>query len=167
MLALLRLPFFGFRKWGPAAPCRQGQALMLRAENETPCSRSAPARAMFRFPALTANPAHRRLSSRRDLQSPCLFQSHEAAGGFPPNQLLSPRRRVQRTSNRRWLTQSGSVDGYVWQVVCEVEPDLTSKARVLHRSELLGFPSIAAGKQIRFNQGTRPATAQFAGGVGH
>ena len=44
------------------------------------------------------------------------------------------------------LAQSGSVDGYVWEVLREVEPDLTSRTRILRRSEFLGFPPIAAGK---------------------
>lgn len=41
------------------------------------------------------------------------------------------------------LAQSGSVDGYVWDVMAESEPDLVGQTRVLHRSELLGFPPIA------------------------
>jgi phosphonate transport system substrate-binding protein len=41
------------------------------------------------------------------------------------------------------LAQGGSVDGYVWDVIAEVEPDLVARTRVLHRSELLGFPPIA------------------------
>lgn len=41
------------------------------------------------------------------------------------------------------LVQSGSVDGYVWDVMAETEPDLVSRTRVLHRSDLLGFPPIA------------------------
>lgn len=44
------------------------------------------------------------------------------------------------------LAQSGSVDGYVWEVLHEVEPDLTARTRVLRRSELLGFPPIASAK---------------------
>jgi phosphonate transport system substrate-binding protein len=44
------------------------------------------------------------------------------------------------------LAQSGSVDGYVWEVLHAVEPDLTSRTRVLRRSELLGFPPIASAK---------------------
>jgi len=44
------------------------------------------------------------------------------------------------------LAQSGSVDGYVWEVLREVEPTLTARTRVLRRSELLGFPPIASGK---------------------
>jgi phosphonate transport system substrate-binding protein len=41
------------------------------------------------------------------------------------------------------LAQSGSVDGYVWDVLAEREPELTQGTRVLTRSEWLGFPPIA------------------------
>src|SRR5512134_240786 len=53
------------------------------------------------------------------------------------------------------LAQSGSVDGYVWDVISNRDPDLASRTRVLRRSELLGFPPIAclapnaAAPQIR------------------
>ena len=42
------------------------------------------------------------------------------------------------------LAGSGSVDGYVYDVVAELEPELTSETRIIGRSELLGFPPIAA-----------------------
>lgn len=42
------------------------------------------------------------------------------------------------------LTRSGSVDGYVWEVLASVEPSLTERTRVLARSEWLGFPPFAA-----------------------
>lgn len=42
------------------------------------------------------------------------------------------------------LAGSGSVDGYVYDVISEIEPDLTSGTRVLKASEPLGFPPIAA-----------------------
>lgn len=42
------------------------------------------------------------------------------------------------------LAQSGSVDGYVHDVVSELEPELTKGLRVLRRSEWLGFPPVAA-----------------------
>lgn len=45
------------------------------------------------------------------------------------------------------LAQSGSVDGYVWEVLRETEPELTHPTRVLRKSELLGFPPIAAPKR--------------------
>lgn len=41
------------------------------------------------------------------------------------------------------LTQSGSVDGYVWEVMTSTEPDLTSRTTVMRKSELLGFPPVA------------------------
>ncbi|MEZ5832440.1 MAG: PhnD/SsuA/transferrin family substrate-binding protein [Dongiaceae bacterium] len=41
------------------------------------------------------------------------------------------------------LAQSGSVDGYVWDVISHRDPDLASRTRVLRRSELLGFPPVA------------------------
>jgi phosphonate transport system substrate-binding protein len=42
------------------------------------------------------------------------------------------------------LAASGSVDGYVYDVVAGIEPLLTKRTRILRRSELLGFPPIAA-----------------------
>lgn len=41
------------------------------------------------------------------------------------------------------LAQSGSVDGYVWEVMASMEPDLTARTRVIRKSELLGFPPVA------------------------
>jgi phosphonate transport system substrate-binding protein len=48
------------------------------------------------------------------------------------------------------LARSGSVDGYVWDVLSQVEPDLTKGTRVIGRSELLGFPPFA-GRQDRIS----------------
>ena len=39
------------------------------------------------------------------------------------------------------LAESGSIDGYVWDVMSEREPDLIAKTRVIYRSEQLGFPA--------------------------
>jgi phosphate/phosphite/phosphonate ABC transporter binding protein len=47
------------------------------------------------------------------------------------------------------LAQCGSVDGYVWEVVREIEPELTDKTRVVRESELLGFPPVAANVRLR------------------
>jgi len=44
------------------------------------------------------------------------------------------------------LAGSGSVDGYVYDVVSELEPSLTARTRILEASEWLGFPPIAAPK---------------------
>ena len=45
------------------------------------------------------------------------------------------------------LADSGSVDGYVYDVVGELEPDLVGRTRVIRRSEWLGFPPIACRRQ--------------------
>jgi phosphonate transport system substrate-binding protein len=42
------------------------------------------------------------------------------------------------------LSRSGSVDGYVWEALAAVEPDLTTQTRVIARSEWLGFPPFVA-----------------------
>lgn len=47
----------------------------------------------------------------------------------------------------RGLAQSGSVDGYVWEVLARTEPELTGRTRILWRSEWFGFPPIVAQRQ--------------------
>lgn len=42
------------------------------------------------------------------------------------------------------LTRSGSVDGYVWEVLSTFEPALTARTRIVARSEWLGFPPFVA-----------------------
>lgn len=44
------------------------------------------------------------------------------------------------------LVRSGSVDGYVWEVLAKMEPDLTRRTRVIRKSEWLGFPPVCALK---------------------
>lgn len=46
------------------------------------------------------------------------------------------------------LAQSGSVDGYVWEVMAEIEPELTNETSVAFRSEWLGFPPVACPRKI-------------------
>lgn len=46
------------------------------------------------------------------------------------------------------LAQSGSVDGYVYEVVREVEPELVAHTEIVSRSEWLGFPPIACPAAI-------------------
>lgn len=46
------------------------------------------------------------------------------------------------------LAQSGSVDGYVWEVMRETEPDLVAQTKVLRRSEWLGFPPVASPRML-------------------
>ena len=45
------------------------------------------------------------------------------------------------------LTRSGSVDGYVWEALARVEPDLTLRTKVIARSEELGFPPFVARRE--------------------
>ncbi|WP_407941343.1 substrate-binding domain-containing protein [Mesorhizobium xinjiangense] len=46
------------------------------------------------------------------------------------------------------LAQSGSVDGYVWDVMREMEPNLVDQTRIVRRSEWLGFPPVAASRAL-------------------
>lgn len=55
------------------------------------------------------------------------------------------------------LAQSGSVDGYVWDVMRETEPDLVAQTKVLRRSEWQGFPPVASPKALV----TDPRLAMF------
>jgi phosphonate transport system substrate-binding protein len=41
------------------------------------------------------------------------------------------------------LAESGTVNGYVWEVMRHREPDLVDRTRIVFRSEPLGFPPIA------------------------
>jgi phosphonate transport system substrate-binding protein len=45
------------------------------------------------------------------------------------------------------LAASGSVDGYVYDVLAETEPSLVEKTRVVRRSELMGFPPVACTRE--------------------
>ena len=47
------------------------------------------------------------------------------------------------------LAESGSIDGYVWDVMREREPELVNKTRVIYRSERLGFPPIVGLQATR------------------
>jgi phosphonate transport system substrate-binding protein len=53
------------------------------------------------------------------------------------------------------LTRSGSVDGYVWEALNHAEPQLTSRTKVIARSEWLGFPPFVA----RVDRSGEPAVA--------
>ena len=55
------------------------------------------------------------------------------------------------------LTRSGSVDGYVWEALAAVDPDLATRTRVIAKSELLGFPPFVA----RRDRADQPDVARF------
>jgi phosphonate transport system substrate-binding protein len=46
------------------------------------------------------------------------------------------------------LADAGAVDGYVWEVLAEVQPRLTSRTRVMQRSPEFGFPPIVAAAHV-------------------
>jgi phosphonate transport system substrate-binding protein len=56
------------------------------------------------------------------------------------------------------LAESGSIDGYVWDVMSEREPDLVRRTRIVYRSEWLGFPPIVTPNSMR----EAPAVKAFA-----
>ena len=59
------------------------------------------------------------------------------------------------------LTHSGSVDGYVLEVLGDVEPDLAGRVEVVRRSEWLGFPPIAAPRALEGSQRLKRIRAAF------
>jgi len=54
------------------------------------------------------------------------------------------------------LVRSGSVDGYVWEALAVIEPELTARTRVIARSEWLGFPPVCARRD---SLGSEPVRA--------
>lgn len=46
------------------------------------------------------------------------------------------------------LADGGAVDGYVWETLAEVRPDLTAATRIIDRSPLLGYPPFVARSDI-------------------
>lgn len=47
------------------------------------------------------------------------------------------------------LADGGAVDGYVWETLAELHPELTRRTRVLRRSPDFGFPPIVASARAR------------------
>lgn len=84
-----------------------------------------------------------------DSNSGYLVTAAELAGmGYKPERFF---RQVVFTYGHRnvvravasGLAQSGSVDGYVYEVLGEVEPDLVGATRIVRRSDWYGFPPVA------------------------
>jgi phosphonate transport system substrate-binding protein len=57
------------------------------------------------------------------------------------------------------LAESGSIDGYVWDVIKSREPELADKTRIVFRSEWLGFPPVVALDASRDLPATRALAA--------
>jgi phosphonate transport system substrate-binding protein len=61
------------------------------------------------------------------------------------------------------LAGSGSIDGYVWDVMSEREPELIKRTRVIYRSESLGFPPIVGLQTPRDSGLAKALSAAFMG----
>jgi len=61
------------------------------------------------------------------------------------------------------LAHSGSVDGYVWEVMRELEPELTEQTEIVRRSELLGFPPIACPRSLENSEPVQSFQAALVG----
>nr|WP_159587976.1 PhnD/SsuA/transferrin family substrate-binding protein [Chelativorans xinjiangense] len=76
-----------------------------------------------------------------------------AENGMMPDQFFARHfftyghRNVVRAVASR-LAHSGSVDGYVWEVMQKTESALVARTRIVRRSEWLGFPPVAAPKSL-------------------
>jgi phosphonate transport system substrate-binding protein len=61
------------------------------------------------------------------------------------------------------LGESGSIDGYVWDVMSEREPELVGKTQIVFRSEWLGFPPIVSLEATRDTAVSRALSETFLG----
>ena len=59
------------------------------------------------------------------------------------------------------LAESGSMDGYVWDVMRAREPELINRTRVVYRSEKLGFPPIVGLKSASDTDLSKALAAAF------
>ena len=59
------------------------------------------------------------------------------------------------------LAESGSIDGYVWDVMREREPELINKTRVVYTSEKLGFPPIVGLKSAQETTTAKAISSAF------
>ena len=71
-----------------------------------------------------------------------LWPSQRGAGGCRPG-----------------LPGQGSVDGYVWEVLAQVDPELTARTKVIVKSEWLGFPPFAARRDRTDQEDVRKFTS--------
>jgi len=46
------------------------------------------------------------------------------------------------------LAQGGAVDGYVWETLAKIRPDITTRTRIVRRSPLFGFPPFVVRSQL-------------------
>lgn len=72
-----------------------------------------------------------------------LAEAGEAPGGFFARSFFTYGHRNVIRAVASGLAQSGSVDGYVWDVMAEIEAPLVAATQVIHTSAPMGFPPIA------------------------
>lgn len=65
------------------------------------------------------------------------------------------------------LADSGSVDGYVWEVLTTAEPEITQATRIVRKSEWLGFPPIAATRAALARSEVQALRRAFVGMAGN
>jgi len=46
------------------------------------------------------------------------------------------------------LAEAGAVDGYIWEVLAQIQPELTARTRIVSKSDWYAFPPIAARGSI-------------------
>jgi len=73
------------------------------------------------------------------------FRAHGEKLSIEPGDRMLER---GQPADHMFVVVSGSVDGYVWDVVSEVEPELAGATKIVRRSEWLGFPPIAAPSRL-------------------
>lgn len=73
-----------------------------------------------------------------------LVRMGEKADAFFSRTLFTYGHRNVVKAVARGLARSGSVDGYVWEALAVVEPELTLGTKVIAKSEFLGFPPFVA-----------------------
>lgn len=85
-----------------------------------------------------------------------LAEQQQAASSFFRKSFFTYSHRNVVRAVASGLAESGSVDGYVWEVMSEIEPELTGRTRVMRKSEWLGFPPVACARSL---EGTPLAAA--------
>jgi phosphonate transport system substrate-binding protein len=73
---------------------------------------------------------------------------NESPGGFFRNFFFTYGHRNTIRAVATGLADSGTVEGYVWDLMKEREPDLIARTRIVYRSEPLGFPPIVAPTRV-------------------
>ena len=77
-----------------------------------------------------------------------LYEMKESPASFFSDTMFTYSHRNVIRAVSSGLTQSGSVDGYVWDVMAKNQPELITGTRVIRKSEPMGFPPIACNADL-------------------